>query len=66
MNAPVLTAAEIETEKQYRYNERLGILCQGAEPTWKHKADAEIEAEAWAVSYRKENGIPEPTRNTHQ
>ena len=39
------TREEIEYERQYRYNERLGMLCENREPTPQQMAIARKEAD---------------------
>ena len=42
-----LTVAEIQTEKRYRKEERLGHLCGTSEPTTYQLNQANIEADLW-------------------
>lgn len=42
-----LTVAEIQTEKRYRKEERLGHLCGTNTPTPTQLAQAELEADLW-------------------
>lgn len=41
------TAAQIEAEKQYRIQERLGIMCGADKPTNKQTEIARQEADHW-------------------
>lgn len=44
---PAFTEQEKKTEWKYRFEERLGILCQGAEPTPTERVIATKEANDW-------------------
>lgn len=46
-----LTLAQLEAEKRYRYEERLGILCGNAQPTDAQRTLAERDVQRWE-SYR--------------
>lgn len=58
----MMTEAEIQAEIEHRVETRLGIQFEDREPTLRARVDAQIEAEEWAIQYRKENGIPEPKK----
>lgn len=49
--------AEQQKEWEYRYQERLGILCEDREPTEEQKRIAKEEADAWlacdSLKFRK-------------
>lgn len=47
-----MTDQEIQTEWEYRYDERLGILCGSDEPTKEQKLIAFQEADEWEATYR--------------
>ena len=42
-----LTLRQVEEEKRYRYEERLGILCGDWQPTPQQEAMARREADSW-------------------
>ena len=48
-----LTETEIQTEKRYRYEERLGILCGSNPPTSEQLRIASTEAAEWERDYRE-------------
>ena len=53
-----MTSAEIQTEKQYRYNERLGIMTEGKrKPTGDEIAIAMAEAEQFEVEIKTQQCI---------
>jgi hypothetical protein len=45
-----MTTEEIQAEWHYRYQERLGIMCEDQEPTLEQKAIAYREANEWAMA----------------
>ena len=49
MRINFMTTEEIQAEWQYRYQERLGIMCEDREPTPEQKAIAFKEANEWAM-----------------
>jgi hypothetical protein len=49
-----MTESEIQAEWQYRYQERLGIMCEDREPTPEQKAIAYREANEWAMAQEAE------------
>ena len=51
---PILTGPEIMREWDYRYAERIGILCGLNEPTAKDRDAARAEADAWVTDYRRQ------------
>lgn len=50
-----MTAAEMEAEKQYRYDERLGILCGSEPPTTEQKQLANAEVAMFEMTYDDEH-----------
>lgn len=55
---PLLTGPELMREWDYRYEERLGMLCGSLEPTPAQKRLAREDANEFVVRYRK---ATEPT-----
>jgi len=49
-----MTERELQAEKAYRVNERLGILCGSLKPTAEQFALARKEADEWEADYRKQ------------
>ena len=51
--AQPMTPDEIAVEKEYRAQERLGILCGTKPPTDEQKHLAKLEANKWEVEFRQ-------------
>lgn len=52
-----LTASELRAEYAYRYQERLGILCEDQEPTPEQKRIAHEEATAACNELKAQNDL---------
>lgn len=52
-----MTTPELEKEKYYRYEERLGILCGTAEPTSEQMEIARKEADATVTELSPSNDV---------
>ena len=55
------TEEEIESERRYRIEERLGIMCGADVPTDEQLEIAIKEADEWVVNYLTACGITSPT-----
>lgn len=52
INGMITSEADIEAEKRYRIEERLGIMCGAGVPTDEQLAIAIEEAEQWEATFR--------------
>lgn len=49
-----MTDQELQAEADYRFNERIGILCGDAEPTPEQIAIAQDDAVNWLINHEEE------------
>lgn len=54
MDFTAITEHELRLEAEYRFNERIGIMCGDGEPTSEQIAIAESEVVEWLINHEEE------------